>query len=52
MSQDVDYKRPVGVSLPQSMLQLIDERRGQVPRSAYILGILEKALKGRNTKVA
>jgi metal-responsive CopG/Arc/MetJ family transcriptional regulator len=52
MSKEVDHKVPVGVSLPQSMIQQIDQERGQVPRSAYILNILTKAFKRRKTKVA
>ena len=31
MTQEIDYKRPIGVSLPQSIVQLIDEERGRLP---------------------
>jgi len=34
------------------MIQQIDDERGLVPRSAYILMLLEKALPGRKTKNA
>ncbi|MGA2785838.1 MAG: hypothetical protein ABSF09_14200 [Candidatus Bathyarchaeia archaeon] len=43
--QTDDPHRPVGVSLPDTMLKLLDVKRGRTPRSAYILDILEKALK-------
>jgi metal-responsive CopG/Arc/MetJ family transcriptional regulator len=52
MTSEVDYKVPVGVSLPQSMIREIDEKRGRLGRSTYILLLLEKALKGKKTKVA
>jgi len=44
MSQDRDLKHPVGVSLPESIVQLLDKKRGRLARSAYILLLLEKAL--------
>jgi metal-responsive CopG/Arc/MetJ family transcriptional regulator len=52
MSKETDYKVPVGVSLPQSMIQQIDRERGLAPRSAYILKLLEKAISRRKTKNA
>ena len=52
MSQELDYHRPVGVSLPVSILQLLDEKRGRVPRSAFILEILELVLGKRRRKDA
>jgi metal-responsive CopG/Arc/MetJ family transcriptional regulator len=53
MSQDADRCYPVGVSLPGSVLQLLDEKRGKVPRSAFIVECLEKVLgKARKGKDA
>ena len=53
MAESIDYKRPVSLSLPQSMLQSIDEKRGRLPRSTFILAILEQTLgKGRKNKGA
>jgi hypothetical protein len=48
--QTGDPHKPTRVSLPESMLRLLDARRGRIPRSAYILEILETFLgkaKGR-----
>jgi metal-responsive CopG/Arc/MetJ family transcriptional regulator len=47
MSKQIDHKVPVGVSLPESMIQEIDQERGLVPRSAYIVMLLEKVLPAR-----
>jgi metal-responsive CopG/Arc/MetJ family transcriptional regulator len=47
MSEEIDYKRPIGVSLPTSILELLDKKRGRVPRSAFILQILEDTLRRR-----
>jgi metal-responsive CopG/Arc/MetJ family transcriptional regulator len=52
MAKEIDYKIPVGVSLPESMVKEIDEKRGRLGRSTYILLLLEKALKGRSYPVA
>jgi metal-responsive CopG/Arc/MetJ family transcriptional regulator len=52
LTNEIDYKIPVGISLPQSMIKEIDEKRGRLGRSTYILLLLEKALKRRKTKVA
>jgi len=52
MTPEMDYKIPVGVSLPQSIIKEIDESRGHLARSTYILLLLEKALKERKTKNA
>lgn len=39
-----DYKLPLSISLPQSIVRLLDKRRGHLARSAYILLLLERAL--------
>ncbi len=44
MMKEFDYKIPVGVSLPQSIVRLLDEKRGHLARSTYILLLLEKSL--------
>jgi hypothetical protein len=45
--QVIDRCVPVGVSLPQSVIRQIDDERGLVPRSAYILMLLMKVLEAR-----
>jgi hypothetical protein len=40
---DTDYKLPISISLPQSIVRLLDKKRGHLARSAYILLVLEKA---------
>ena len=52
MAKEMDYKIPVGVSLPQSMIQEIDKKRGRLGRSTYILLLLEMALKRGKPKIA
>jgi len=52
LTKVTDYKIPVGVSLPQSVIREIDEKRGRLGRSTYILLLLESALKGRRGKDA
>lgn len=47
-----DYKTPIGVSLPQSLIKELDEKRGRLGRSTYILLLLEKALKESKQKDA
>jgi len=39
----MDRRIPVTISLPESVLRLVDEARGQVPRSRFILAIVCKA---------
>ena len=39
-----------GISLPVDILQKIDNERGDIPRSRYILKILEKAFRERIDK--
>ena len=34
--------KPIGISLPKEFMQKIDVERGDVPRSRYVLRILEK----------
>jgi hypothetical protein len=41
---DTDYKLPVSISLPQSIVRLLDKKRGHLARSTYVLLLLEKAL--------
>jgi metal-responsive CopG/Arc/MetJ family transcriptional regulator len=36
--------RQVGVSLPESLLERIDKDRGKIPRSVWIVDLLQKAL--------
>lgn len=39
--------KPVGISLPTDLLELIDTKRGRIPRSTYVADILRKALKDK-----
>jgi metal-responsive CopG/Arc/MetJ family transcriptional regulator len=39
-----DPSLSMGISLPTSLVQLIDDKRGLVTRSAYIKMLLRKAL--------
>jgi metal-responsive CopG/Arc/MetJ family transcriptional regulator len=41
---DTDYKLPISISLPQSIVRQLDKKRGHLARSTYILVILENAL--------
>jgi hypothetical protein len=47
----------VGISLPQDIILSIDAQRGDIPRSRWVLRLLEKAYTGqrqeqqRNTKI-
>jgi len=43
MVKDKKYSQ-VGVSLPQSLLEIIDKDRGKIPRSVWIVDLLKKAL--------
>jgi hypothetical protein len=39
-----NHKIVMGISLPKSLKEVIDERRGDIPRSTYIYRILERQL--------
>ena len=39
---DVQDSIAVGISLPKSIISMIDTERGDIPRSQYLLRILEK----------
>jgi hypothetical protein len=41
---------PAGFSLPSDLLQRIDTERGDIPRSRFLLRILEKAYPTTETK--
>jgi len=36
--------RQVGVSLPETLLERVDKDRGKIPRSVWIVDLLQKAL--------
>jgi metal-responsive CopG/Arc/MetJ family transcriptional regulator len=46
----LDRKVPVGISLPESVIALVDETRGEVPRSQFILRILRDAIQKRGAR--
>jgi hypothetical protein len=39
---DLQKNKPTGFSLPSDLIQKIDEERGDIPRSRFLLRILEK----------
>ena len=43
-------KIPVGLSLPKTFVAEIDDRRGDIPRSKYVLRIIEKSIFQDNCK--
>jgi len=48
---DFDRRIPISISLPQSVLDALDKKRAAMPRSRYVLRLLEKALKDGKKKV-
>jgi metal-responsive CopG/Arc/MetJ family transcriptional regulator len=46
-STKVDRTEKLGITLPNSLLQKIDNIRGDVPRSKFIRRAIESYLKGR-----
>ncbi|MGI8831165.1 MAG: hypothetical protein ACR2IS_00850 [Nitrososphaeraceae archaeon] len=42
--------KPTGFSLPSDLIQRIDAERGDIPRSRFLLRILEKAYPNTETK--
>ena len=51
MSMVEKEKERISMSLPGELLNLIDEKRGDVPRSAYLRKIIVRALQGGGKKV-
>ena len=48
-----DMTAKLGITLPKSMIQKIDQKRGDIPRSRYIRRAIEKYLSSKDTdKVA
>jgi hypothetical protein len=45
-----DYKIVKGICLPKSLLDLIDQKREDVPRSTYIYRILERQFHENNVE--
>jgi metal-responsive CopG/Arc/MetJ family transcriptional regulator len=41
----------LGISLPKQIVTQIDEKRGDVPRSRYLLRILENVLEYKDSKM-
>jgi metal-responsive CopG/Arc/MetJ family transcriptional regulator len=44
----MQVSQSVGISLPEEMLSKIDRERGDIPRSRYLLRILERAYSPEN----
>jgi metal-responsive CopG/Arc/MetJ family transcriptional regulator len=36
--------RPVGISLPNELLEKIDKERGKVPRSVWVVELIKKGI--------
>jgi metal-responsive CopG/Arc/MetJ family transcriptional regulator len=45
----MDMTEKLGITLPKSTIQKIDQRRGDIPRSRYIRRVIERYL-GSNSK--
>lgn len=41
----LDRRVPVSISCPLSLIELIDEKRGEIGRSQYVVRILRQAMK-------
>ncbi|MGP8068987.1 MAG: hypothetical protein ACLP5V_03770 [Candidatus Bathyarchaeia archaeon] len=50
MSEKFDRTVPVTLSIPQSFLDLIDQRREGTTRSEFVLAILRRHIKGKGAK--
>ncbi len=44
MNQKKDRKLPIGIGIPTSLLEKIDELRGEKSRSEFVVELIEKAL--------
>jgi metal-responsive CopG/Arc/MetJ family transcriptional regulator len=44
-SYNIDRTEKLGITLPKSLLQKIDNKRGDIPRSTYIRRAVESYLK-------
>jgi len=45
-----DRTQKLGITLPKSLLRIIDSKRGDIPRSTYIRRAVENYLKTRRGK--
>jgi hypothetical protein len=43
---------PIGLSLPRTFVTWIDSERGDIPRSRYVLKLIETGIKGKEKGVA
>jgi len=44
MSDKKERKLPIGIGIPTSLLEKIDELRGEKSRSEFVVKLIEKAL--------
>lgn len=51
MFYEMRERIPVGLSMPKAFIIRIDEERGDIPRSRYVLGLAEKALRSENSSI-
>jgi hypothetical protein len=47
---NLQKNKPTGFSLPSELIQKIDDERGDIPRSRYLLRILEKTYPSKMNK--
>ena len=50
VSATVDMTVKLGITLPKSMIQKIDQKRGDIPRSRYIRRAVERYLGSSSSK--
>jgi metal-responsive CopG/Arc/MetJ family transcriptional regulator len=50
VSATIDVTVKLGITLPKSILQTIDQRRGDIPRSRYIRRAIERYLGNNSSK--
>jgi hypothetical protein len=50
VSATVDMTVKLGITLPKSIIQKIDQRRGDIPRSRYIRRAIERYLSNNSDK--
>lgn len=50
MNRYIIHKNPIGISLPENVIEKIDMQRGDVTRSRFILRLIESSLNLKEAK--
>ncbi len=50
MNKYIIHKNPIGISLPENVIEKIDTQRGDIARSRYILRLIESSLEHKEAK--